>query len=212
MEPVMKKDNKYKWEQHMLYASESDDLAEAEKEWLFLPNSYVPDGEDNCLCSARIKNKFKIVNLENKHVAFVGSSCLRKIIPPGTKIGSSLCRTLFTSLSVEYDNLDIDAYLRHCASICGSLDLQMAQEKLELELERKEQHELQMAQEQQRNTERLKQWEQQEQLKRELKREREERKEDPINGLSYKEWALVLSKRKNTTYEIEKAKIDLLFS
>ena len=61
----LKKDNRYKWEQHMRFASESDDLSEAEKEWVFFPNSYVPAGRDNCLCSAQITNKFKIVNLKN---------------------------------------------------------------------------------------------------------------------------------------------------
>jgi flagellar biosynthesis GTPase FlhF len=260
------KNNKYKWEQHMLYASESNDLASSEKEWVFFANSYVPDGEDNCLCSARIKNKYKIVNAKNGNIAFVGRSCLRKIVPPRTKIGSSRCHALFTGPPVEYDDLDIEAYLIHCASVCGALDLQMAQEKLELqrqeqqrreqqEIERKEQQrqeqqeidrkelerkELQRQKqqeidrkeierkeleikEQQRRAQRLEQWAQQEKLKCERKekleferkehtRECKERKEDQINSLSYKEWALVLAKRKNTTYEIEKQKIDLLFS
>jgi DNA repair exonuclease SbcCD ATPase subunit len=313
MESVMKKDNKYKWKQHMLYASKSNNLARAEKEWVYFADSYVPDGEDNCLCSARIKNKYKIVNAKNGHVAFVGRSCLKKIVPPGTKIGSSK-HAPFTGPPVEYDDLDIEAYLRHCASICGALDLQMAQEQLErvrlerklLELQRQEQREreqlelqrqehrelqrqkqrelqlqkqrerelLELESRKQREHKRLEQLElerkrlsQLEQLELERKRlsqlehkrleqlerkrkhlehlELERKRLEPLQltfleneakryikktgeptptkvylqsymeqmraGLSNHEWALVLSKRKRTTYATEKIKIDLLF-
>jgi hypothetical protein len=173
----MKKDNKYKWKQHMLYASESNDLAKAEKEWIHPYNSYVPDGQDNCLCSARITNKYKIVNAKNGHVAFVGLTCLKKIVPKGTR--KSLNKVKYTGPPVEYDDLDIEAYLRHCAMICGSLDLQMAQEQLErerlerLERERLELLELERLEQLQLERQECLELERQEQL--ELERERLER-------------------------------------
>jgi hypothetical protein len=135
------KNNRYKWKKHVLFASESDDLAEAEKEWVHpVINSYVPDGVDNCLCSARILNKFKIVNTKTGHIAFVGITCLKKIVPKGTRRSSNTA-FLKAGQPVEYDNLNIEEYLAHCKSVCGRIDLQMALEQREREKKERENRE-----------------------------------------------------------------------
>ena len=221
----MVKNNKYKWEQHVLYASESDKLADAEKEWVYLPNSYVPSGEDNCLCSARIKNKFKIVNVSNGKIAFVGITCLKKIVPKKTKI--SLNRSLYAGPRVEYDNLDIEEYLRHCAAVCGAIDLELARQELArqelarlelarqevLRLERRERLELERLEPARLDQERLETWERKKLKRKRLERERLERQERArlLDELSNHEVALLLSNRNKTSYETEKIKIDLLF-
>jgi hypothetical protein len=50
------KNNNYKWKKNLTYASKSDEIEDAQKEWINIKLKIISDKKEyNCICSAKIK-------------------------------------------------------------------------------------------------------------------------------------------------------------
>lgn len=63
----------------LLALSESDDWAEAQREWRFAAAWYEEEW-DNCLCGTEIKERCEIQNVRNHNQAIVGNVCINRFL------------------------------------------------------------------------------------------------------------------------------------
>ena len=131
------KNNQYKWKKNLTYASKSDDIKVAEKEWKNIKMTLVSNEKIyNCICSAKIKNSFIIYNPQTDNYALVGSNCLKKI-DLNSKRSSDTSKIVSSSFEkVEYDELDIDKYLEQIRLIVENERLKIIRIQEELEAKR----------------------------------------------------------------------------
>lgn len=83
-EPNSEKDNKkntvYKFNQNLLKASNSENIDDAKKEWIFAFYTYIPKLDDNyiCICNHKIQHINYFYNILNKNEIKCGTTCCKK--------------------------------------------------------------------------------------------------------------------------------------
>ena len=68
--------NKYKFDRHLLYLSESDDIEIAKTEWEFICKRTEQDG--HCICQHKIKHVTYMYNEKTNYTITVGTDCAEK--------------------------------------------------------------------------------------------------------------------------------------
>ena len=83
-EPNSEKDNKkdaaYKFKHNLIKASNTENIDDAKKEWIFAFYKYIPEQDDNyiCICNHKIQHINYFYNILNKNEIKCGRECCKK--------------------------------------------------------------------------------------------------------------------------------------
>jgi len=81
-----------KFQRELIKSSESNIYLKAEREWTL--NGYSK-GDTNCICGVKIKNQFRIRNINNNNILIVGSICIKKFMICNVRLITDLDRTIY---------------------------------------------------------------------------------------------------------------------